>query len=154
MSGHGPSWIGTRTGRVPMARDSAHPTVQEQVVSRLAHISLPPYAPAKNGEGATPRGEDGGRTRLASEFEGLRTLSLRRSERLFITELGCAPKGSCQSQQQLVWCKAEEKRKASPSAKAETAYLYGGRSPQIQTLSLPWADALIQVNALSIKILD
>ena len=111
MSGHGPSWIGTRTGRVPMARDSAHPTFQEQVVACLAHTWLP-SAPAKNGEGATPRGEDGGRTRLASEFEGLRTLSLRRSERLLITELGSALKGSCQSQQQLVMVQGGRKKES------------------------------------------
>jgi len=100
-------------------------------VSRLAHISLPPYAPAKNGEGATPRGEDGGRTRLASEFEGLRTLSLRRSERLLITELGSALKGSWQSQQQLAMVQGGRKKESLAVSEGRNSV---SRSTNINTL--------------------
>jgi hypothetical protein len=50
--------------------------------------------------------------RLASEFEGLRTLSLRHSERPLITELGSALKGSCQWQQQLVMVQGGRKKES------------------------------------------
>jgi len=69
--------------------------------------------------------------RLASEFEGLRTLSLRHSERLFITELGSAPKSRCQSQQQLVMVQGGRKKESLAVSEGRNSV---SRSTNINTL--------------------